>query len=331
MPSSNIQPAPDEAAIEPDLPIIDAHHHLWLEPPFPQFQPFMIADLAAERARSGHNIPATVHIDCQTGYLKDGPPEMRTVGETRTIAQWVSAATDPAEQGIAAKIVSRADMRLGAKVEDVLRAHIEASPDRFRGIRHMTTWHAEKGYYGLDTSDRMMRTPAFCEGVSRLAALGLSFDAMVFLTQLEDVAYLARAVPQAVIILNHVGAGNEAMPGLSAEDSYAIWRSGVAQVASCPNVVVKLGGLMMHHESPQPIGSEEAAAAMRDYILPTIELFTPERCLFESNFPVDQAHISYGNLWNAFKRLTADFTRAERETMFAGAAARVYRINLADL
>jgi L-fuconolactonase len=323
-------PAPEEQAIEPDLPIIDTHHHLWNDPPFPMFAPFPIEELAEERARCGHHIPATVFVDCQTGYLTEGPEPMRVVGETRAIARMVddAMAQGVPARGLAAKIVSRADMRLGAAVEEVLRAHIEASPTRFRGIRHMAPWHPERSFFGLDISEGMMRLPAFCEGVARLAALDLSFDAWVLYTQLADVAYLARRVPEATIVLDHAGTPMDLPPPHSAAERFELWKAGMAEVAACPNVVVKLGGVMMHHAAPQAVSSADGVATMREHILPTIDLFGPDRCMFESNFPIDRPQISYGNLWNAYKRLTADFTRTEREAMFAGTAARVYRIDL---
>lgn len=318
-----------EEPIEPDLPIIDPHHHLWEKGPFPFLPPYPIESLAQDRTNSGHNIRATVFVDCQTGYLTDGPPEMRVVGETQTIEAQAAAAeaAGGAMAGLATKIVSRADMRLGGAVEKILQAHMAASPTRFRGIRHMAPWHPGKDFFGLDITEGMMRSDAFREGVACLARLGLSFDAWVLFTQLSDVVSLARAVPDATIILDHAGTPME-LPSYTQQDIFKVWRKGMAEVASCPNAVVKIGGLLMHHDASRKMDSETAAAEMRDYVLNIIELFSPNRCMFESNFPVDGLQISYGNLWNAFKRVTADFTREEREEMFFGTAARAYQIIL---
>jgi predicted TIM-barrel fold metal-dependent hydrolase len=321
-----------EEALEPDLPIIDGHHHLWVTPPFPGMAPFTIEQLAVERAESGHNVVSTVFVDCQRTYLAEGPEEMRVIGETRTVDAEAARAemAGGAMRGLAAAIVSRADMRLGAGVERVLAAHLAESPKRFRGIRHMTPWHPGMNFFNLDTSEHMMRSTEFRAGVGCLAKLGLTFDAWVMFTQIDDVADLARAVPKATIILDHAGTplGVDPYVGRSGE-VFAAWKRQMSDLADCPNVVVKIGGLLIHNTGLARSGamsSGETAVALRDYVLTCIDLFTPERCLFESNFPIDRAHVTYGALWNAFKRLTSDFTRTEREAMFAGTARRVYRL-----
>jgi L-fuconolactonase len=318
-----------ESALDPDLPIIDAHHHLWVQPPLAQMPPYPIEAFAADRAKSGHDVRASVFADCYRSYLEDGPAEFRPIGETRTIEAEANAAEAAGGEmrGLAAAIVSHADMSLGARVEPVLQAHIEASPSRFRGIRHITPWHPGVAMFGSEGTKELLRTPEFCAGVACLARLGLSFDAWLLFPQLGDVAYLARTVPDATIVLDHVGTPLT-LPGFSPEEADALWLKGMTEVAACPNVVVKLGGLLMHRHPPGKIGSQEAAAAMRHHILTAIDLFTPQRCMFESNFPVDSVVISYGDLWNAFKLLTADFTRDERETMFWRTAARIYRVRL---
>jgi L-fuconolactonase len=317
----------NEPPLEPDLPIIDAHHHLWINAPVPQYGPYTIETLAAERAASGHNIRSTVFVDCHRSYLEEGPIEFRSVGETRTIDAEASAAeaAGGTMHGLAAAIVSHADMCLGAKVEPVLRAHMAASPLRFRGIRHMAPWHPGVTMFGIEGTAQLLRTPEFCEGVKCLGRLGLTFDAWLLFPQLADVAYLAHVAPGTTIVLDHVGAPL-ALPDFSPEQADEVWHKGMTEVAACPNVVLKLGGLLMHQHAADLRTSESAAAAMRHHVLTAIDMFTPERCMFESNFPVDRAAISYGNLWNAFKRLTADFTHEQRETLFWGTAARVYRV-----
>jgi L-fuconolactonase len=324
-----------EKALEPDLPIIDTHHHLWTTPPFAGLVPFPIEQLAKERAASGHDVVASVFVDCQTGYLQEGPPELRVIGETRTIEAQASAAdrAGPMTRGLAAGIVSRADMRLGHNVQRVLEAHVAESPARFRGIRHMAPWHPGMNFFNLDTTEHMMRSEAFCQSVGCLAKLGLTFDAWVVFTQIDDVAYLARAVPDATIILDHTGTPLGVDPYVDrGAEVFTVWKRKMADLAACSNVVVKLGGLLIHNTglAPQahsgPTSSAEAAAAIRHYVLTAIELFTPARCMFESNFPIDRMHVSYGTLWNTFKLLTRDFSRGERETMFAGTARRVYRL-----
>jgi len=326
-----------EPPLEPEMRIVDPHHHLWIEPPFPTLSPFPIEQLADEKRASGHNVCATVYIDAQRDYLKDGPEDLRPIGETRIVEAEACAAEQAggAMQGIAAGIVGRADMRRGSAVEQVLLAHVAESPTRFRGVRHMAPWHTGMNFYNMDTTEQMMRSDAFCAGVSRLASLGLSFDAWVLFTQLEDVAFLARAVPDATIILDHAGTPLGVAPYEGRQDEvFARWKQGMQQVADCSNVVVKLGGLLMHNTGLVPphgadgMTSEQVAASLHDYILASIDVFTPSRCMFESNFPIDRAHVSYGNLWNGFKRLTAGFSADERYDLFAGTAARAYRLTL---
>lgn len=320
-----------------DVPIIDAHHHLWVDPPFPQFPTFPIEQLASLRAGSGYDMRATVFVDCLRDYLTDGPEEMRVIGETRAVEAEAQAADSEGGPGagIAAGIVGQADMRLGSGIEPVLLAHLEESPTRFRGIRHMTPWHPGMSFFDLPIDEHMLRATAFAEGLAVLAKLDLTFDAWVLSTQMEDVVELARAVPQATIVLNHAGTPLGVGPWEGrAGEVFDIWRDGMAAVAGCPNVVVKLGGLLMHvtglvsHGLERPMTPDEVATALRRHVRTAIDLFGPDRCMFESNFPVDGAFVGYRDLWAGFGLITADLTRAERGTLFAGTAARTYRLPL---
>ena len=313
-----------EAALDPGRPIIDAHHHLWDAASTHRFRPYPIEIYAAERAQSGHNIRASVFVDCAYGYLTDGPKALRPTGETRTVEAKARQADASGQPGIAAGIVSTANMLLGADVEPVLLAHMAESPGRFRGVRQVTPWHPGVSFYGGEGAAELLRTPQFAGGVSVLSRLALTFDAYVYATQLYDVAYLARQVPGATIILNHVGAPRS-VP-LPADEADAIWRRGLIEVASCPNVVLKVGGLLMHRESAEAYSSDAAAVVMRDHILGAIDIFGPHRCMFESNFPVDGRSISYGVLWNAFKKVVIDFSDAEKDCLFYRTAARTYRL-----
>jgi L-fuconolactonase len=318
-----------------DVPIIDAHHHLWTEPPFPQFAPYPIEQMASERAASGHDVRATVFVDCQRTHLTEGPEELRVIGETRTVEAEAEAAqaAGGAMSGLAAAIVGRADMRLGARVEDVLLAHLQESPKRFRGIRHMTPWHPGMSFFDLEIDEHMVSSQAFREGLAALAKLELSFDAWVLFTQLHDVVELARAVPEGTVVINHAGTPLGVGPWEGkADEVFEIWCEGMTAAAGCPNVVVKLGGLLMHttglapHGLEGPMTPEQVAAALRRYVRAAIDIFTPSRCMFESNFPIDGMFVSYGDLWSGFDLITADFTRPERESLFAGTAARTYRL-----
>ena len=322
-----------EAALEPDLPIVDSHHHIWASTPAEPWEPYPAEALIRDKATTGHNVIATVYVDSHANYRDSGPDHLRVVGET----EFAAGLGDDCEArggkaaGVCAAVVSHADLLLGAAVGEVLDAHIAASP-RFRGIRHMTAIDPDlPPIYGATEPGIMMR-PAFRAGFAELARRGLSFDAWMFHPQLPELVDLARAFPEANIILDHTGgpigvgrfAGKE-------DETYAGWKKDMAAIARCPNVSVKLGGLNMSYtaldatDAPAPNSSEKTAALQGRYIRTTIDLFGPDRCMFESNFPVDMRSISYDLVWNSFKRIVADMTRQEKELLFAGTARRVYR------
>lgn len=327
-----------ESAIEPDLPIVDAHHHVWEHEPFPPFDPYDENDLIADKTRSGHNVLATVYVDSHTSYRSDGPEALRVVGETdyaERIAENALRLGGKAA-GICAAIAPRADLMLGTAVAEVLDAHAAASP-RFRGVRHMTAYDLDVPL-SLATGAEVMMQPAFRAGFAELTRRGLSFDAWLLQPQLAEVVDLARAFPDAVIVLDHLG--GPMTIGRFATDpaaSFAAWKADMTILASCANVRIKLGGLNMGMAGVDalaldvPFTSEEMAAAQRDYILTAIDLFGSARCMFESNVPVDTHGASYGMIWNAFKHLTADFAAAERAALFKDNAMATYRIDPAQI
>ncbi|MGO1075807.1 amidohydrolase family protein [Inquilinus sp. CA228] len=315
-----------EPALEPDLPMVDSHHHLWRR----DSGNYLPGDLASDAG--GHAVVATVCIECGAGYRPDGPEELRPVGETEFIAAEAAGASN----GVGAAIVGRADLRLGTRVQEVLNAHIEAGQGRFRGIRQPLRWDAAGiGMFGKPGPRGLALDPDFREGFAALAPLGLSFDAWLFHPQLDELVDLARAFPDTAIILNHVGGplGVGAYAGRR-DEVLALWRHGIAALAQCPNVLVKVGGLGMlyygfdFHERAVPPGSTELAAAWRPYAEECFDRFGIDRCLFESNFPVDKQSCSYNALANAFKRLTRGFSEAERSAFFSRNAARTYRIEI---
>lgn len=323
-----------EAAIEPELPIVDAHHHVWEYEPFPPFDPYNEHDLRADKTASGHNIVATVYVDSHTSYRTDGPEALRVVGETEYAERIAQDALHRGGKaaGICAAIAPRADLMLGAAVGEVLDAHAAASP-RFRGIRHMTAYDLDVPL-SLSTGEGVMMTPAFRNGFAALAARGLSFDAWLLQPQLGEVLDLARAFPDTTIILNHLG-GPMAIGRFSNDPaaSFAAWKRAMSDLAAAPNVRVKLGGLNMGMAGVDalardvPFTSEEMATAQRNYILTAIDLFGPARCMFESNVPVDTHGASYAVIWNAFKRITDGFTSDERTLLFKDVAMVTYRMD----
>jgi len=324
-----------EAALEPELPICDPHHHFWdKRPARVPYQRYLLPELLADLA--GHNVGSTVFVEARSMYRADGPEEMRPVGEVEFV-QGIAAACASGIYGparTAASIVGHADLNLGERVEPVLEALQAASPSRFRGIRHSVTWdpHPEIP----KTADaKLLLTDSFRAGARVLARKGLSFDAFIYFHQLPDLVDFARALPDLSIVLNHMG-------GLVFNGPYAerrqenidLWRQNLAAVAQCSNVFCKVGGIGQPrtgfdwHLRDQPIGSAELAAAMAPLMTYCIDTFGPNRCMFESNFPPDKVGYSYRVLYNALKRLSTGYSPSERAALFHDTAARVYRVEV---
>jgi predicted TIM-barrel fold metal-dependent hydrolase len=322
--------AAQEEVRDPRLPIIDTHHHLWHRPD----HRYLLHDLNEDLGR-GHNVVATVFLQCHAMYRADGPEELRPVGETEFVAG-VAAMSDSGSYGstrIAAGIVGFADLTLGDRVEPVLEAHIRAAGGRFRGVRHSGNWDADPVIGNGAPGPEIYRRGDFRAGLLRLSALGLSLDAWVFFTQLADVIDLAHAYPATNIIVGHVGGVLGYGPYAGKRDEvYAAWKASLAELAKCPNVTMKLGGMMMraalydYKAAPRPISSQELAAAWEPYMGTCIELFGARRCMFESNFPVEKMGIGWLALWNAFKRIAAGASEDEKHALFHDTAKRVYRL-----
>jgi L-fuconolactonase len=343
-----------EAILDPDLPIVDPHHHLWdrrnyATPQAPE-HPFMTAIQDARRylldelladTGSGHNVTATVFVECGAFYKADGPLEMRVVGET----EFVNGVAAMGASGVygdvrpCAGIVSRADLLLGDGVAPVLEAHIAAGGGRFRGIRNSASHNDDKDVLGpLNRVEAgLYLSDDFRKGFGHLGRMGLAFDAWLLEPQLPDVIDLARAFEGTTLVLDHVGTplGRGSYTGKLSE-RFPIWRDNIRELAKSPNVVVKLGGLAMAFcnfpsflaEPRAP--SEQLAAEWGPYIETCIEAFGAERCMFESNFPVDKGAYPYAAYWNACKLLTRGASPADRAALFRDTAARFYRLSLSD-
>jgi L-fuconolactonase len=322
-----------EDVLEPELPIIDAHHHLWDRAEAPYLLPDLLIDLAA-----GHRITATVAVECMAMYRSHGPKAMQPVGETEFLNE---AATQSAMGGhgscqVAAAIVGHADLCLGAQVRPVLQAHVRAGGGRFRGIRYSAVWHPDPAASGslARPPPYVMADPVFREGFAELAPLGLSFDAWIYHTQLPELTDLARIFPDTSIVLNHLGGVLGIGPYAGHREAVRLqWLAQLKELAQCPNVVVKLGGMGMRlfgfdfADGQDPPSSLTLSQAWRPYLEPCIEHFGAERCMFESNFPVDKGSCSYAVLWNAFKRVAAGLSAADKQALFSATAARVYRLD----
>src|SRR5438128_6774811 len=322
-----------EEIIEPDLPIVDPHHHLVDRPETGRYLlPELLADLG-----SGHNITATVYLEWLSMYRAAGPAELRPVGEVE-FANGVAAMSASGTYGkprVCAGIVGYADLTLGAAVEEVLEAMIMAGGGRFRGIRFITASHPDQAAWGsaVIRPEGLLMDRRVREGFARLAPLGLSFDAWMYHTQLSELVDLARAFPETQIVLDHVGGAIGLGPYAGKRDEVFVeWTARIREPAACPNVHIKPGGLGMrmfgftHHTGELPPSSEELAAAWRPYIETCITAFGPQRAMFESNFPVDKGGCSYAALWNAFKRIAAGYSAAEKAALFAGTARNFYKL-----
>jgi predicted TIM-barrel fold metal-dependent hydrolase len=329
--------APPEAIIDPDLPIIDTHHHLWVRPGETRPYHYLLESFIADCA-TGHNVVGSVFLQCHAMHRASGPRPMRPVGETEFVAG-VAAMSDSGAYGrtkVAAGIVGLADLTAGDWVEPVLEAHIRAGGGRFRGVRDSAGYDPDP-VIGNSSNDmqpgRYLRAD-FRAGLKRLSALGLSLDAWCFHPQLMDVVDLASAFPHANIIMGHCGGplGYGRHAG-KRDEVFASWKKSITELAKCQNVTMKLGGMMMrlaaydYGELAAPPSSEQLADYWRPYVETCIELFGATRCMAESNFPVEKMGIGYAALFNALKRLASGCSADEKAAIFAGTARRVYRID----
>jgi predicted TIM-barrel fold metal-dependent hydrolase len=322
-----------EEILEPDLPIVDPHHHLVDRANTGRY---LLPELLADTG-SGHNITATVYLEWLSMYRGGGPMPLRPVGEVE-FANGVAAIAASETFGktkVCAGIVGYADLMLGAQVEEVLETMILAGGGRFRGIRYISASHPDEAARGssVNRPAGLLLNGKLREGFARLHPLGLSFDAWMYFTQLGELIDLARAFPETPIVLDHVGGPIGIGPYAGKRDEvFAEWKRSIADLARCPNVHVKLGGLGMRlfgfdvHTGELPPSSEQLATLWRPYIETCIGAFGPERSMFESNFPVDKGSGSYHVFWNAFKRIAAGCSAAEKTALFSGTASKFYRL-----
>ncbi|MBT4491831.1 MAG: amidohydrolase family protein [Gammaproteobacteria bacterium] len=319
-----------EEVLEPDLPIVDPHHHLWDIRTFTtdtlgrfEQKVYLCEEIMKDINGSGHNIEQTVFAQCGSFYRDDGPEELQCVGET----EFVHGIAAMSRSGIYGKtrlctgIFGTADLRLGKGVEPVLKAHLDASPN-FRGIRSA---------FRSDLND------TFLEGYATLAKYNLSFDNWSpDYDRLPILAKLASANTDITVIVNHLGGQIDVEAD---QATFNRWRECIAAVAACPNTVMKLGGAQMRsgdfepgfhmHRCDAPLSSEALCDLLYPYYAAAIDLFGPDRCMFESNFPVDRECVSYRTLWNLLKRIAekAGASEADKSAMFSGTAKRVYRLD----
>jgi L-fuconolactonase len=337
--------------IDPERPIVDPHHHLWDRRAFARsagstafeqaisLSPLYLLDQLNADMAAGHNIIATVFLECGAFYRADGPPEGRCVGETEFVngvaAMSASGLYGPARP--CAGIVGHADLTLGTAVRPVLEAHLAAAPARFRGIRHSPAWDADPAVLGIlqRNPPGLLADPAFRAGLAELATLGLSYDCWLLAPQLPELIAMARALPELTIICDHLATplGTASYAG-QRDAGFADWANDIMALAACPNVVMKVGGLAMpfggfaSFMADPPANAEMLAKEWQKWIETAIAAFGADRCMFESNFPVDRGSCDYATLWNAFKLVSAGASEDEKSALFSGTATRVYRLSL---
>lgn len=318
-----------EDIIEPERPIVDPHHHLWHQPNWT----YELDELWSDTG-SGHNITHTVYLECGSSYLSEGPEHLRCVGETSYVAAIAEASKQDSARATIAAIVARADLD-GPHLDEVLDAHEKAGQGLFRGIRHAGARdpHPEDLAIAGRAPDGLYQKEAFIKGVQRLGERGLSYDTWHYHHQNQSFCELAKAAPETPMILDHFG--TPLGVGIYADQREAIfeqWQQDIADIAQCPNVVAKLGGLAMPdngfgwNQRATPPTSDEFVDAQARYYHHTISCFGADRCMFESNFPVDRLSISYHVLWNGLKKIASSYSASEQESMFRGTAKRIYRL-----
>jgi L-fuconolactonase len=322
-----------EEVLEPSLAIIDPHHHLWEEPG----KHYLAKDLL-EDVSSGHNVVATVFVQCHYRYRDHGPLHLLPVGETERVEALRRAFPREGNQpDICAGIVGFADLLAARTLDEVLDAHLAVAPERFRGVRQSVARdsHFPDGIVLRPAPAGMLLEPSFREGIRCLARRGLSFDAMLYHEQIPELTALARTVEGATIVLDHIGCPLGV--GIYADrpqETFEAWRRDIVELAACPNVYLKFGGLGMvivgadYHLDKIPPTSQQLANDWRPYLEVCVSSFGTRRCMFESNFPVDKAMYSYRVLWNAFKRLIQGASAGEKADLFARTAATVYRLDV---
>jgi predicted TIM-barrel fold metal-dependent hydrolase len=318
-----------EPALEPQLPIVDAHHHLWIRGD----APYLLREFAAD-LDTGHNVVATVFAECHSMYRATGPVAMQSVGEMEFVAgiAAMSEAGAFGSRGVCRAAVGNVDLTLGAAVEPVLDALAQASGGRFRGVRASVCWDDAESLHRAAPRAGLLAERAVRDGIAALARRGLSLDCWLYHPQISELTAVAEAFPDLTVILNHTGTpilGGAYRDRL--DEVRERWHAAMAELSRCGNVYVKLGALPAKFDGANkarglPPSSKDVARAWQPWIEPCIELFGARRCLFESNFPVHKNWVSYPVLWNAFKRIAAGASRDEKAELFAGSATRAYRL-----
>tara|TARA_Y100001970_G_scaffold262055_1_gene345796 strand:- start:609 stop:1640 length:1032 start_codon:yes stop_codon:yes gene_type:complete len=328
-----------EEIIEPDIRIIDPHHHLWKGPSrtegIPKTYRYLLEDLWSD-TESGHKIEKTVYIDCGQEYYKSGVEHFKPVGETEFVVQVAKKASEYPTKAQICGIVGHVNMLIGDLAREVLENHLEVGQGLFRGIRHSGGWDASEEVRNAHSNpplEHLYLEDDFMRGLEQLSKLNLVFDTWHYHNQIKDLTILARSLPELKIVHDHFGGPLGIGPYKGKQkEIFEVWKEDTSKLAECENVYAKLGGLAMPingwnwHKRELPATSDELVQTHQKYYMHTIEIFGVNRCMFESNFPVDKQSISYHVLWNAFKKMTKDFSEEDKESLFYKTANDFYSL-----
>ena len=318
-----------EDIVDPERPIIDPHHHLWHD----RGSVYLVTELQADTG-SGHNVTKTVFMECGWSYKQDGPKHLKVVGETEAVVKQVKE-SEKTEGAVISGIVSRADLTLGEEVIEVLEAHQESSQGLFRGIRHAgaRAEHPEALSIPGQAPEGLFEDPAFLTGMKVLGKNGFTYDAWHYHYQNKDFSAMVKKAPDTQIILDHFGTPLGVGPYADKKEEIFIqWKEDIKEISKSENVAIKIGGMAMPDNGfgwdtrVTPATSDEFVEAQRRYYLHAIDCFGPERCMMESNFPVDRRSLSYHVLYNGLKKMVSDFSDNETHQMFYGTAERIYNV-----
>lgn len=327
-----------EEIIDPDMEIIDPHHHLWHGPENPpgvkESYRYLLEDLWRDTS-SGHNIKKTVFIDCGQEYYSEGPEQFKPVGETEFVVEIAKKARLNPDKAQIAGIIGHANMMLGSKVKEVLEMHKEKGEGLFRGIRHAGGWDKDDRVRNAHShpTPHIYLEDNFQQGLQELSSLGMVFDTWHYHNQIKDLTQLANNLPDLIIIHDHFGGPLGIGPYEGQREMiYTQWKEDIYELSQCKNVYAKLGGLAMPvngwdwHKRDLPATSDEIIEEQERYYLYTLECFGPERSMFESNFPVDKQSVAYHVIWNAYKKMTGDLSATDKRKLFYETANKVYNL-----
>lgn len=319
-----------EPILEPDLAVVDPHHHLWDR----EGERY---DLAARRAesRSGHRVLASLYVECLHQYRNHGPEHLLCVGETEWWVRQVRDGEPALQPRICQGLIARSNLLLGAEVDRVLQAHADAAGPGLRGFRFCAAQDTDprlRSHYPCPPDP--FAPGAIDQGLQAVARTGLPLDIWVYFHQLPAVASWLTRHPATPIVLNHAGGPIGLGPYAGQRDAVRQqWARHLALFRDMPQVSLKFGGLAMAlagfgwHRRDRPASSQELAQAWQPYFETCLDVFGPGRVMFESNFPVDRAGCSQVTLWNAYKTLSAGLPMPDRVALLQDNARRRYALH----